>query len=216
MDLTIARRKMIDSQIRPDDVTDERVISAFETIPRESFLPKASSSVAYSEVELETVTGDRLWLARDLSKMLQALEVQPTDLALVIGAGEGYSAALLNMLAETVIALDDDQDTSDRAMKIMSDIGSDSVACVTGDLTAGFPSEGPYDVILVNGLVEYVPDAWLSQLSVGGRLGVVVGSSRKGEARIYTRAAGSTSYHVGYDCVPPLLNGVALEKGFTF
>tara|TARA_Y100000052_G_scaffold27571_1_gene36573 strand:- start:9472 stop:10122 length:651 start_codon:yes stop_codon:yes gene_type:complete len=216
VDLTIARRKMIDSQIRPDDVTDERVIAAFETIPREVFLPKAMSAVAYSEVELETVTGNKLWLARDLSKMLQALEVKSSDLALVIGAGEGYSAALLNELADTVIALEAEQDVADKAMSLMSDLGSDRVACVSGELTAGFPSEGPYDVILVNGLVEFVPDAWLEQLSVGGRLGVVVGNQRKGEARIYTRTAGSTSYHVEYDCVPPMLKGVALEKGFSF
>lgn len=216
MDLTVARRKMIDSQIRPNDVTDEAVLDAFAKVPREVFVSKANAPLAYSEMELETLAERKFWLARDLSKMMQALEVQSTDLVLVIGAGEGYSAALLNEMAETVIALESDSDESDAAAERLSNLGKDRVAYVTGDLKAGYAKEGPYNVILVNGLVEYVPEEWLKQLAPGGRLGVVVGNAKGGQARVYTHSVVTTSYHTEFDCAPPKLPGFELEKGFVF
>lgn len=216
MDLTVARKKMIDCQIRPNDVTDERLISAFHKVPRETFLPKAMAGIAYSEVELETSSGRKLWLARDLAKLLQALEVDDSDLVLVIGAGEGYSASLLNELGDTVIALENDQDVVDAGADLMLSLNMDRVAFVSGDLAKGYPDEGPYDVVFVNGMVEYVPEAWLEQLAPGGRLGVVVGDNRNGEARVYTRSETSTSYKAYFDCVPPTLNGFRAEAGFVF
>lgn len=216
MDLTVARRKMIDSQIRPNDVTDENVLAAFSKVPREVFVSKANAALAYSEMELETIAERHLWLARDLSKFLQALEIEKSDLVLVIGAGEGYSAALINEMADTVIALESDADVSHAAADRLLNLGMDRVAYVTGDLKAGYPKEGPYNVIVVNGMVEYVPDEWLKQLAPGGRLGVVVGDSKGGHARVYTHSDVTTSYHTAFDCSPPILDGFALEKGFVF
>lgn len=216
MDLTVARRKMIDCQIRPNDVTDESVLQAFEAIPREDFVTKANASLAYCEMELETISGRQFWLARDLSKVLQSLDVAKTDLILVIGAAEGYAASLLNEMGDTVIALEADEDVASSAADRLSKLGRDRVAYVTGDLKAGYAKEGPYDVIFVNGMVEYVPDEWLDQLSPGGRLAVVVGTGRGGQARVYKKSATGASFHVEFDCAPPLLAGFELEKGFVF
>ncbi|MAP94250.1 MAG: protein-L-isoaspartate(D-aspartate) O-methyltransferase [Ponticaulis sp.] len=214
--MSLARKRMVDSQIKPNDVTDDRVIAAFLKVPREFYLPKAQQDIAYSEIELPTVEGRHFWLARDLSKLLQALEVRATDLALVIGAGEGYSASLLNELADTVIALDQNPDVADKASDALLSAGIDRVAFVTGDLLNGHPPEAPYNVILVNGLVEYVPDAWLEQLAPGGRLGVVVGNEKNGEVRVYTKSAKSVSYHTEFNCTPPSLPEVRKEVGFAF
>ena len=216
MDLNTARRKMIESQIRPNDVTDVNVIDAFSKVPREAFLPKASSAIAYSETELETVPGRRFWLARDLSKLLEALAVKKKELALVIGAGEGYSAALLDHIADTVIALDEDEAVTDNASELLSSLGMDRVAFVTGKLADGYPDEGPFDVILVNGMVEHVPSAWLEQLAPGGRLGVVVGNSGNGQVRVYTATQTSVSYRSVFECVPPKLAELDVEESFIF
>tara|TARA_X000000950_G_scaffold25245_1_gene27109 strand:+ start:93334 stop:93984 length:651 start_codon:yes stop_codon:yes gene_type:complete len=216
VDLNIARRKMIDSQIRPNDVTDERVIQAFEKVQKENFVPGAISELAYSEVELETVEGRKLWLARDLSKMLQALEVKSDDLVLVVGAAEGYASALLNELADTVIALEENEEVVEKSSDRVVSLELDRIAFVKGSLKDGYPSEGPYDVIFVNGMVEYVPDAWLDQLSVGGRLGVVIGDERNGQARVYKKSAKAVSYYTEFECVPPKLPEIVQEKGFVF
>ena len=216
MDLTTARRKMVDSQIRPNDVTDEAVIHAFGTIPREAFLPKAKESLAYSEVELKTVDGRAFWLARDLSKLIQALEAKPTDLALVIAAGEGYTAALMNNIVDTVIALDSDADIAEEAGDKLSSLGFDKVAYVTGPLDIGYPSEGQYDVILVNGSVQQVSQNWLDQLKPGGRLGVVIGDANVGQARVYTATVNGTSFRNVFECVPPHLSELDVEPVFQF
>ena len=216
MDLKLARRKMIDSQIRPNDVTDERVLHAFETVDKENFVPGAISELAYSEAELDTVEGRKLWLARDLSKLLQALRVEADDLVLVIGAGEGYSSALLNEMADTVIALEADEAIVEKSSDKVVSLGLDRIAFVKGDLKAGYPGEGPYDVIFVNGMVEYVPQEWIDQLAPGGRLGVVVGDARNGQARVYQKSDKATSFHFEFECVPPKLAEIVLEKGFVF
>lgn len=216
VDFETARRKMVDCQVRPDNVTDDAVIIAFETVPREAFLPKAKQALAYSELEIETVPGRALWSARDLAKLLQAMELDSSELALVIGAGEGYSAALLNTIVETVIALDSDEAITDSASERLSKLGCDRVAVVSGPIEAGYSSEGPYDAILVNGRVEFLPEAWLGQLKQGGRMGVVVGCARRAQARIYTAGAGGASFRNVFECVPPALPEIRSEPVFEF
>lgn len=216
MEFEVARRKLVDGQVRPNDVTDEAVIKAFDTVPREAFLPKAKQPLAYSELVLKTVEGRAIWSARDMSKVLQALEPKATDLALVIAAGEGYASALMQHIVDTVIALESDETVSEEAGERLLTLGYDRIAYVTGDLKKGFPSEGPYDVIFVNGLVEYVPDEWLKQLKPGGRLGVVVGNENNGHVRIYTASATAVSYKTVFECVPPVLAEFKSEPEFQF
>lgn len=216
MDFETARRKMIESQIRPNDVTDMDVVQAFASVPREAFVPKAKQALAYSELEIATVPERALWLSRDQSKLLQAMELKRSDLALVIASGEGYAAALINEIVETVIALEEDESVTEETGDKLTSLGYDRVACVSGDLAAGYPSEGPYDAIFVNGRVELVPDEWLGQLKPGGRMGVVVGNAQNAQARVYTASEHSVSYRNVFECVPPELESFRSEPVFEF
>lgn len=217
MDFAQARKVMVDSQVRVNDVTSPPVVSAFSTIPREVFVPKPMRASAYAELEIETSDARALWLPRDLGKLLVGLEAAPSDVSLVIGAGAGYSAALLGHMTEAVIALEEDETVVDAMAERFAEIGMDEAVAVQGDLAKGLPDQGPFDIILIAGMVEDVPQDWLDQLSDGGRLGVVVASGRGvGSARIYKRAGTTFSYREAFECCPPVLPGFEIKKAFVF
>ena len=217
MDFAKARQIMVDSQIRPNDVTDPPLVSALLKVAREAFVPSSKKAVAYSELEIETSPGRFLWTPRDISKMIKAVDPHASDIALIIGVGAGYEAAILGELVETVIGLDEDErliaETSDR----LATLGADHVVTVAGTLAGGLADQGPYDIILVNGMVETVPDAWLDQLADGGRLGVVVEErAGLGRARVYTQAGGVVSHRTVFDAAPPKFDAFDRERGFAF
>ena len=217
MDFAKQRQIMVDSQVRVNDVTDPAIVSAFLTVPRELFVPKSLQSSAYAEYEIPTSEGRAMWTPRDLSKMLLGLDPQATDIALVIAAGSGYSSALLGKTVETVIALDSDEASVEAMATRFAKIGMDHAVAVQGDLSKGLPDQGPFDVILIAGMVETVPQAWLDQLSEGGRLGVVVAAARGlGRARVYKKAGGVTAYREAFECCPPVLAGFEAKTEFTF
>ena len=217
MDYAKLRRVMVDSQVRVNDVTSVEVVSAFSTIPREVFVPKPMRASAYAELEIVTSDTRAMWLPRDLGKLLVALEAEASDISLVIGAGAGYSAALIGHMTEAVIALEDDEALVDAMTERFATIGMDEAVAVQGDLAKGLPDQGPFDVIFVAGMVELVPQAWLDQLSDGGRLGVVVSSGRGvGAARVYKRAGETFSYREAFECCPPVLPGFEKKTEFVF
>lgn len=217
MDFANLRQVMVDSQVRVNDVTSTEVVSAFSNVPREVFVPKGMRSCAYAELEIETSEDRAMWLPRDLGKILRGLEPQSSDVSLVIGAGAGYGAALLGYATDAVIALEDDEALVDAMAERFAEIGMDEAVAVQGDLSAGLPDQGPFDVILVAGMVETVPQAWLDQLSEGGRLGVVVATGRNvGAARIYRRAGDTFSYREAFECCPPVLPGFEKKSEFVF
>lgn len=217
MDFDKQRQIMVDSQVRVNDVTDPAIVSAFLSVPRELFLPKSLKSSAYAECELVTSDGRAMWTPRDLGKMLLALDLQSSDVALVIGAGCGYSSALLGSAVDAVIALDDESETVDAMTERFAKIGMDHGVAVEGNLAKGLPDQGPFDVIFVAGMVETVPQAWLDQLADGGRLGVVVAAGRGlGQVRIYKRAGDTVSYREAFECCPPVLPGFEQAVAFEF
>lgn len=217
MDFAQARKVMVDSQVRVNDVTAPNVVSAFSNIPRETFVPKGMRASAYAELEIETSDHRAMWLPRDLGKVLIGLEPEAADVSLVIGAGAGYSAALLGHMTEAVIALEDDEALVDAMAERFAEIGMDEAVAVQGELAKGLPDQGPFDVILVAGMVEDVPQAWLDQLSDGGRLGVVVAGGRGvGTARIYKRAGDTFAFREAFECCPPVLPGFETKKAFVF
>jgi len=217
MDFAQTRKVMVDSQVRVNDVTSPAVVSAFSTIPREVFVPKAMRGSAYAELEIETSESRAMWLPRDLGKMLIGLEAEASDVSLVIGAGAGYSAALLGHITDAVIALEDDEALVDAMSERFAEIGMDEAVAVQADLAEGLPDQGPFDIIFVAGMVEIVPQAWLTQLSEGGRLGVVVATGRGvGATRIYKRAGDTFAYRETFECCPPVLPGFETKKAFVF
>lgn len=214
MDLEAARTALIDSQVRPNDVTDRRLIGAMAAVPREIFVSESRRSSAYADTAVEIRAGRWLAAARDFSKLVMIAQVREEDRVLDIAPGTGYSTAILSRLAGSVVALEED----DAAAKALTDglaaAGVSGVEVVAGPLKAGVPGKGPFDVIFVNGAVEEVPAAWLGQLAEGGRLAVAVAEGSVRRARIYTSSGGKTAWRTPFDTPMPPLPG--FEKASEF
>lgn len=211
-----ARKQMVDSQIRPADVTDRRLIAAFMAVPRHVFTPRARIASAYADTEIATGDKRTMMRPRDLAKLIQAAEVQPDELVLDIACGRGYSTAILSHMGGTVVGLDDDEDGLSRASGLLADIGADNAVIIAGDPKLGVPAQGPFDVIFVNGSVSEVPQAWFDQLAPGGRLVAILRRGPVGKATVFTRSAAGIGERVVFDATAKLLPGFEPEPGFAF
>ncbi len=214
MDLEAARTAMIDSQVRVNDVTDRRLIAAMAAVPREVFAPASLRASAYADIMVETGPGRWMIAARDWSKLVNIAAIRETDRVLDIAGGTGYSAAVLTRVAASVVALEQDEAAASAMRDALAKAGAAGVEVVSGPLKAGFPSKAPFDVIIVNGSVEEVPQAWLDQLAEGGRLSVAVAEGGIRRARVYTRSGGKTAWRTPFDTAIPLLPG--FEKAAEF
>ncbi len=212
----MARANMVDGQIRPHRVTDDRLIRALRELPRERFVPKSVRARGYVDDHVPIGTGRFVLAPLVTAWLLQAAAVEPGDVVLDIGCGTGYATALLARLASTVVALDEDVELLDRATEVLAELGIDTAVTVAGPMAAGWPAQAPYQVIVINGAVERVPPAILDQLAEGGRL-VAVTASRPGVGRAYVwqRAAGVVAKRRGFDAAVPVLPGFAAEPALV-
>lgn len=196
IDLTTARTKMVDNQLRTNDVTDLALLTAMGDIAREAFVPKSLKSLAYIDEDLILSESDGEKPARYLTRpasfarMLQRAAPDADDVALLIGCASGYGAAVLARLAGAVVALEEDEELADAASDTLVKLSVDNAAVVKGPLNEGWAVEGPYDVIIIEGAVDDVPDKLFEQLKDGGRLVCVKGGGLSGDAVLYTRSAG--------------------------
>jgi protein-L-isoaspartate(D-aspartate) O-methyltransferase len=211
-----ARLALIDSQVRPNDVTDRRLIAAMSALPREVFLPEVRKALAYADAVVETSPGRFLWAARDFSKLVNAAAVAPGDRILDIAPGSGYSSAVLARLGASVLALEETQEAASALKTSLSDAGVTGVEVTAGDLRAGAPGKGPFDVIFVNGAVDAPSPAWIEALAEGGRLAVVVNDGPVRRARIYTRSGPVASFHSPFETAAPALPGFEAPVRFQF
>jgi len=216
MDFAIARHNMVESQIRPNRVTDPYVLDAIAALPREAFVPKSLAGVAYVDEAIPIGGGRYLMEPMVLARLLQAAEVQEDDIALLVGCGSGYEAAVLSHLASTVVALESDPELAESASDLMSELGIDTVAVVDGGFAQGFARQAPYDVIIFNGAVSEIPVAILEQLSEGGRLVAIVGEGPMGKGTLVTKNSGVLSSRVVFDAGTPLLTGFEPAPSFSF
>jgi len=216
MDFERARHAMVESQVRTADVTDPRILGAMRALPRERFAPAHGKTLAYADLELEVAPGRTLMRPRDLAKLIQNLAPKTTDKALEIAGGAGYGAAVLSRCCASVVSLDPDPNLSFAARAALDSAGVTNVANVSTSALEGWPDGAPYDLILLNGSVEFVPDAWFAQLADAGRMGVIVRKGAAGEARIYTRTRESIAYRVAFDAAPPIAPGLSLAPRFQF
>jgi protein-L-isoaspartate(D-aspartate) O-methyltransferase len=218
IDFAAQRTKMVESQIRTEDVTDRKVIAAMAAVPREKFVPERMAPLAYIDQDLAIAgmgTGGRfLMKPATLARLLQAAGVAPTDRALDVGCGLGYAAAVLARLAATVVALEEDATLAAGARQQLDGIGN--VEVVEGRLEDGHKAGAPYDLILVEGAVEMVPEALLGQLGEGGRLVAVVGYGRSASATVFTKADGDVGDRPAFDADVPPLPGFRRARGFVF
>lgn len=217
MDKSLARRQaMVDGQIRPNRVSDERVTAALLAVPREVFLPKALRGVAYIDEDIPIGGGRFLMEPVVFARLLQAAAIGPDDAVLDVGCGTGYSSAVLAQLASAVVALEVDPDLGQRANANLAELGVDNVAVVEGELPAGYAEQGPYDVIFVNGAVETVPEALLQQLGEDGRMLLVERRHGVGKAMCYAMFDGNIGRRELFDAQVPLLPGFARKPAFVF
>lgn len=217
MDFALARQNMVECQIRTNRVTDRGIISAMEDLPRESFLPDALKAIAYTDEDLNLGGGRHMMEPMILGRMLQSLSPESHELALVVGAGCGYEAAVLSKLAGTVVAVESNADMVATASQTLSDLGIDTVAIVEADITAGLKREGPFDVIFVNGAVSEAPQVLVDQLAIGGRMMCVIDSGRNlGKAMLIAKDKKGTTRQISFDANIPLLPELASVPTFKF
>lgn len=222
MNFETARRKMVENQIRPTDVTDHSVISAFLSVPREQFLPDESRSLAYIDEDLLIKPAGNGAPARymmepsPLAKLIQLMDVSKDDVVLVVGAGDGYAAAVLSLLAQSVVGVDSDEALVESASAKFLELGYDNAVVVSGSHAEGCPSEAPFDAIFINGAVEFVPEALLAQLREGGHLVCVEGLGHSARATSYRRDGDLFSSLSFFNAAVKPLPGFARAKAFEF
>ncbi|WP_407112213.1 protein-L-isoaspartate O-methyltransferase family protein [Bradyrhizobium sp. LMG 9283] len=214
-----ARQKMVDGQVRTNDVTDRRVLDAMLTVPREAFVPAGRQALAYLDLDLDVSEGatKRFLIKPALTgKLLQAAEIGEGDNVLVVGCATGYLAALTAKLARQVTATECDSALAAKAKDAFTTLGLANVTCKTAACPDGEPSAAPYDVIVLNGATEVMPEALLGQLKEGGRLVGVSAESRPPRTMIVTRTHGEFGHRALFDAAAPVLPGLERAVAFVF
>jgi protein-L-isoaspartate(D-aspartate) O-methyltransferase len=216
IDYAARRRTMVDTQVRPSDVTKYPIIDAMLAVPRELFVPAGRREAAYIGENLPIAPSRVMFEPRTLAKLLDALDIRDDELVLDVGAGLGYSAAVLSRLAEAVVAVEEDEGMAREAEASLAEVGADNVAVVQAPLREGAAKHGPYDVIVVEGAVQHVPEALAAQLKDGGRIGCLFLEGPLGVCRIGYRIDGALTWRDAFNAAAPLLPGFAREPDFVF
>lgn len=222
IDFAEFRQNMVDNQIRTVDVTKLSVLTAFLAVPREEFVPQNVRELAYVDEDVVVALAKINEPARyimapaSLARLIQLADIGKDDFVLDIGAGTGYCAAILSHLAGSVIALESNRDLAQTATRAFAAMECNNVAVVTGPLTKGCAAQAPYDVIFIEGAVDFVPETLFKQLREGGRLVVVEGHGNAGRACLYIREDDVVSKQCGFNLAVKPLPGFLKQAGFTF
>lgn len=214
-DFAQRRTMMVDTQVRPNEVTSYPVIEAMLNVPREQFVPESRRDVAYVGNNIDLAPGRVLLEPRTLGKMMDVLDLQNGDLVLDVGCGYGYSAAVMARIAEAVVALEEDAAMAAEAESRLAAQDVFNVAVVQGALAEGCASQAPYDAILIEGAVEQVPEALAEQLREGGRIVALFREGNLGTVRIGHKLDGRLNWRFGFHATAPLLPGFARPRGFV-
>lgn len=224
MDFDAARHNMVESQLRPNNVTEPRLIETMGQLPREAFVPLARRATAYCDECIEVAPADGeghgpryLMEPMTFGRLVQLSEVDKSDLVLDVGCTTGYSAAVLGHLADSVVAIEATEAMVEEASSLLTEQGIDNAAVLPAQLNAGCPQQGPYDVIILEGSVEHVPDALLNQLKDGGRLVAVVETKGVGQTRLFKKNGDAVSERAGLDAnAKPLPGFEVVREEFVF
>ncbi|MBK0328670.1 protein-L-isoaspartate O-methyltransferase [Rhodobacteraceae bacterium F11138] len=214
-DFAERRRVMVDTQIRPSDVTKFPIIKAMLEVKREAYVPGALQEAAYTGENI-VLDGGRVMLEpRTLAKMLDAVDISNDDLVLDIGCTYGYSSAVVARIAQAVVAVEEDASMAAEAQNNLVDAGEDNVIVHTGALAAGAPEHGPYDVILVQGGVADLPQALVEQLKDGGRIVCLFMQDALGVVRIGYKSGANVSWRFEFNAGAPVLPGFEKQPAFA-
>lgn len=214
-DFATLRTVMVDTQVRPQDVTKFNIIEAMLTVAREAYLPESLRNVAYVGENVLLPGGRTVLEPRTQGKMLDALNVGQDELVLDLGCGLGYSAAVLAHLAEAVVAVEEIEGMAEDAQSTLGEQGVDNVAVIEGALVAGSAKHGPFDVICVEGGVEVIPAALTDQLKDGGRIAAIFMDGALGECRIGHKLDGKMNWRMAFNATAPVLPGFTKQSGFV-
>jgi protein-L-isoaspartate(D-aspartate) O-methyltransferase len=218
--LSTARQKMVDGQVRPSDVTDIRIIDAMLTVPREAFVPESQRSLAYLDLDLDVSEGGSVkrFLIKPAvtAKILQAADLKEDDEVLVVGCASGYLAALVARLARRVTATESDPALATKAKAVCAELGFRNLMVKAAPVAEGDSANAPFDVILLNGATEIVPEALYAQLKEGGRLVGAFAATRPQRVTIVTRSRGDYGNRSLFDTAIPVLPGLERPPTFIF
>ncbi len=214
-DYSARRTVMVDTQIRPSDVTKFPIIDAMMSVPREAFVPRNLREAAYIGENIDLGGGRVVMEPRTLAKMLDALDIQGDELVLDIGCALGYSSAVMARMAEAVVAVEENADMAGEAQGLLAENGADNVVLHEGPLNQGAAEHGPYDVIVLQGAVEHLPDALLDQLKDGGRIACLFMEGALGVVRIGYKIDGEMTWRFSFNAGAPVLPGFERHAAFT-
>nr|WP_010391906.1 protein-L-isoaspartate O-methyltransferase [Paracoccus sp. TRP] len=214
-DFAQRRTHMVDTQVRPNDVTSYPVIEAMLNVPREQFVPEARREVAYVGNNIDLIPGRVLLEPRTLGKMIDTLSLQSEDLVLNIGCGYGYAAAVMARIVEAVVAVEEDAGMAAEAESRLAAQDVFNVAVVQGPLAEGCAGQAPYDAILIEGAIEELPEGLIEQLSEGGRIVALFREGNLGTARIGQKLDGRVNWRFAFNADAPVLPGFVRPRGFV-
>ncbi|SDN44845.1 protein-L-isoaspartate(D-aspartate) O-methyltransferase [Lutimaribacter pacificus] len=214
-DFATRRTIMVDTQIRPNDVTKFPVIDAMLAVPREDFVPADRRETAYIGENVDLGHGRVVLEPRTLAKMLDVLDIQSDELVLDIGAGFGYSSAVISRLAEAVVAVEQDEALAAEAQTALSEAEADNVIVHRGPLANGAAQHGPYDVIVLQGAVAHLPRAITDQLKDGGRIACLFDEGPLGVVRIGYKVDGVVTWRHAFNASAPVLPGFERHAAFA-
>ena len=214
-DYVALRTMMVDTQVRPSDVTKFPIIDAMLSVPREAFVPREKREAAYVGDTIDLGTGRVVLEPRTLAKMLDALDITGDELVLDVATGYGYSAAVIARMAEAVVAVEDDEERAAEAQAALSDHDADNVIVQVGALTEGAAHHGPFDVILLQGAVEQLPEPITDQLKAGGRIACLFAEGALGVVRIGYKIDGAITWRYSFNAGAPVLPGFERRSAFA-
>lgn len=214
-DYKTRRTLMVDTQVRPSDVTKFPIIDAMLAVPRERFVPADRREAAYVGEDIELAPGRVILDPRTLAKLLDALNIQTGDVVLDLGCGLGYSTAVIARMAEAVVAVEDDEGRAGEAQQTLSELGVDNAAVIAGALAEGSANGGPYDVIILQGAAEHWPEALTDQLKDGGRIACIFVEGDLGVARIGYKIDGALNWRFVFNAGAPVVPGFEQERAFA-
>ncbi len=217
MDYALARRKMVENQLRTNQIEDARVVAAMGRIPREMFVPQALKGLSYVDEDLPLGNGRYLMDPLVLARLLQVAAIDPENVVLDIGCGNGYNAAVMSQLASTVVAFENNPDLVAESLRLFAELELDNVVVIEGQLREGYAEGGPYDVITFGGAVADVPEVIFDQLTDSGRVVAVVAPRPNiGKIKVFSRSDGGVSQREVFDAFTPVLPGFEAVSKFTF
>lgn len=214
-DFAARRTTMVDTQVRPADVTKFPIIDAMLSVPREEFVPDALREAAYVGENLDLGANRVVLEPRTLAKMLDALDVQNDELVLDIGSAYGYSSAVIARIAQAVVALESDPEMAQEAQAALGNLDIDNVVVQQGELAEGAAQHGPYDAIMIEGGVEELPDAIIEQLKEGGRIACLFMNGALGVVRVGRKIGGHVDWWDEFNATAPVLAGFERKVAFA-